>query len=57
MEGWHCANLTLARVKREPAAPRFGDAIFNAEQGLRRRAAEADKDVRIGKFDLAQDKG
>src|SRR5512136_2606021 len=57
MESWHGANLALAGVKSEPAAPRFGDAFFNAEQGLRRRAAEANEDIWVGKFDLAQDKG
>src|SRR6478735_11339503 len=54
MERWHGADLPLARVKIKPATACFRDAIFNAEQSLRRRSAEADKDVRIRKFDLSE---
>ena len=55
MEGRHGADLALAGVEGEPAPARLGDAVLDAEQRLRRRAAETDKDVGIGKFDLAQD--
>ena len=57
MESWHGANLALARFEREPPSPRFGDAFFDAEQGLCGGPPEADQDVWIGKFDLAQDEG
>ena len=39
----------------EPAPARLADAIRDAEQGLRRRLAEADQNVGIGKLDLPLD--
>ena len=55
MERRHGADFALACFKGEPSSPCFGDAFFDAEQRLRRRAAEADQYVGVGKFDLPQD--
>ncbi len=52
MERWHRADLALACFKCEPPTSGFCDAFFDAEKCLRRRAAEANQDVRIGKLDL-----
>ena len=57
MERWHRADFALAGFKGEPAPARFGDAFLDAEKRLRRRAAEANQDVGIGKLDLPQMKG
>jgi transporter family protein len=55
MERRHGADFALACFKGEPSSPCFGDAFFDAEQRLCRRAAEADQYVGVGKFDLPQD--
>ena len=54
MKGRHGADFALSGVEGEPASADTGDAFFDAEQRLRRRPAETDQDVGIGKLDLAQ---
>ena len=54
MKSRHGADLALAGVEGKPAPARLGDAFLDAEQGLRRWAAEADENVGIGKLDLPQ---
>ena len=55
MEGRDGADLARAGMEVEPAPARALDAFLDAEQRLRRRAAEADQHVRIGELDLALD--
>ncbi len=55
MERRHGADFAFAGVERVPAPARLGDAFLDAEQGLRRWAAEADENVGIDEFDLAPD--
>src|SRR6476661_711741 len=56
VERRHGADFAFACIKGEPASPRFGDAVLDAEQRLRGWPAEANQDVRIGKFDLPENK-
>ena len=46
MKGRHGADFAFSGVEGEPAPARLGDAFLDAEQRLRRRAAEADQNVR-----------
>src|SRR5580698_10400328 len=51
MERGHRADFAGARVIGEPAPARTRNAFLDAEQGLRRRAAEAHQNIGIGEFD------
>src|SRR5829696_385570 len=57
MEGRDRANLARAGMKGEPLAARALDAVFEAEERLRRRSAQADEYVGIGELDLTQREG
>src|SRR5262249_16638420 len=54
MQRRYRADLARAGLKRKPTPTGLEDTVFAVEQRLRRRAAETDQDVRVGKFDLTQ---